>query len=283
MAYVRRGTLKIFNHTQHVTIVATVVIEDVIKAKRLDNRWIVPYNAYLCEKYNCQINVEIGSTIAAIKYMYKYKCKGPDRATIAIEAPVTDVGDGTACRVGIDEVKNYLTGRYIYPPKACWRMLKYPMQWKSYAVIQLTVHLPAINYTLLDPQHPENIQAQRHTMLTRFFRNVCSTCECFDITLLRGPSPQHVGAGWQKCKATDAKWHKMIGRMVSVPRNNSERFYLRMLLCNVPGPTSFEDLRNVDGTFHDTFQAAAQSRGLLETDDEWYHCMEQASQHQMPG
>ncbi|OWZ14708.1 Helitron helicase [Phytophthora megakarya] len=83
----------------------------------LDNRWVVPYNTYLSEKYHCHINTEICSTIAAIKYMYN-----------------------TTHRVDIDEVKSYLTGRYICPPEACWRMLKYPMQWKSHAVIQLTVN-----------------------------------------------------------------------------------------------------------------------------------------------
>src|SRR5439155_7405394 len=38
----------------------------------LDNRWIVPYNPYLCQKYNCHINVEICSSIRSVKYLYKY-------------------------------------------------------------------------------------------------------------------------------------------------------------------------------------------------------------------
>ena len=48
----------------------------------LDNRWIVPYNPYLCQKYDCHINVEICSSICSVKYLYKYVYKGPDRVIV---------------------------------------------------------------------------------------------------------------------------------------------------------------------------------------------------------
>lgn len=38
----------------------------------LDNRWVVPYNPYLLAKFNCHMNVEICSTIKAVKYLYKH-------------------------------------------------------------------------------------------------------------------------------------------------------------------------------------------------------------------
>jgi Helitron helicase-like domain at N-terminus len=41
-----------------------------------DNRWVVPYNPYLLLKYNCHINVEICSSVTAVKYLYKYVYKG---------------------------------------------------------------------------------------------------------------------------------------------------------------------------------------------------------------
>jgi hypothetical protein len=48
-----------------------------VKVKRiqLDNHWVVPYNSYLATKYNCHINVEIYSSITAIKYLFKYVYK----------------------------------------------------------------------------------------------------------------------------------------------------------------------------------------------------------------
>ena len=51
----------------------------------IDNRWIVPYNPYLCQKYDCHINVEICSSIRSVKYLYKYVYKGQDRVIVSIE------------------------------------------------------------------------------------------------------------------------------------------------------------------------------------------------------
>ncbi len=51
----------------------------------VDNQWIVPYNFHLATKYHAHINVEICSFISAVKYLYKYVYKGPDRATAVVE------------------------------------------------------------------------------------------------------------------------------------------------------------------------------------------------------
>jgi hypothetical protein len=51
----------------------------------VDNRWIVPYNLHLATKYHAHINVEICSSISAVKYLYKYVYKGPNRATAVVE------------------------------------------------------------------------------------------------------------------------------------------------------------------------------------------------------
>ena len=50
-----------------------------------DNRWVVPYNKVLCGKFRCHINVEICTSIKAVKYLYKYSYKGPDRASLQKE------------------------------------------------------------------------------------------------------------------------------------------------------------------------------------------------------
>jgi len=53
----------------------------------IDNRWIVPYNPYLSQKYDCHINVEICSSIKSVKYLYKYIYKGEDRVLISLVNP----------------------------------------------------------------------------------------------------------------------------------------------------------------------------------------------------
>jgi hypothetical protein len=90
-----------------------------IKGVELDNRWIVPYNPYLTTKYNCHINVEICSSITAIKYLFKYVYKGHDRATIEIK-----INDQDQAQIN-DEISLYLDARYISASEASWRIFHY--------------------------------------------------------------------------------------------------------------------------------------------------------------
>ena len=54
-----------------------------IRGHQLDNRWVVPYNPYLLAKFNCHMNVEMCSTIQAVKYIYKYIYKDMIRLCIS--------------------------------------------------------------------------------------------------------------------------------------------------------------------------------------------------------
>ncbi|XP_062179629.1 uncharacterized protein LOC133884291 [Phragmites australis] len=56
-----------------------------IRGSELDNRWVVPYNLVLLMRYNCHINVEIFSSIKAVKYLFKYIYKGNDRASFSVD------------------------------------------------------------------------------------------------------------------------------------------------------------------------------------------------------
>ena len=51
----------------------------------MGNEWVVPYNLYLTWKYWAHINMEVCSTIHAIKYIHKYIYKGLDHATMELE------------------------------------------------------------------------------------------------------------------------------------------------------------------------------------------------------
>ena len=46
----------------------------------LDNRWVVPYNPYLCSKYSAR------SSITAVKYLFEYVYKGHDRVMASIQS-----------------------------------------------------------------------------------------------------------------------------------------------------------------------------------------------------
>ena len=47
--------------------------------RQLDSRWVVPHHLWLCQMFDCHINVKICAPIHAVKYVYKYIYKGHDR------------------------------------------------------------------------------------------------------------------------------------------------------------------------------------------------------------
>jgi hypothetical protein len=81
-----------------------------VRGKTLDNGWVVPYNPYLLRRYNCHINVEVCSSIKAVRYLFKYIYKGHDRASIVV--------DEVANNGNIDEIKQYRDSRWVTPPEA---------------------------------------------------------------------------------------------------------------------------------------------------------------------
>ena len=44
----------------------------IVRNKHVDNRDVVPYNAYLSRMFNCHINVEVCAGLRCVKYIHKY-------------------------------------------------------------------------------------------------------------------------------------------------------------------------------------------------------------------
>nr|KAI8748380.1 ATP-dependent DNA helicase PIF1 [Biomphalaria glabrata] len=69
-----------------------------------------------------------------------------------------------------------------------------------------------------------------------------------------------------------------LGRVYTVHPTNAECFYLRMLLHVVKGPTSFTNLKTVEGVVCQTFREACQRRGMLDNDEHWEAALAEAAQ-----
>ena len=84
------------------------VVRNGIILHTVDNSWVVPYNAFLLQKCNAHINIEVCSSISSVKYMYRYVLKGHDKvmATLRAEQPT----DPTAPRI-IDEISEFVDAR----------------------------------------------------------------------------------------------------------------------------------------------------------------------------
>jgi len=243
------------------------------------NRWVVPYNAYLSCKYNCHINVELCSSIKAIKYIYKYIYKGHDRAALSLR----EARDGGQASVQYDEIKAFLDARYVSAPESVWRILEYPMQDKSHSVFRLAVHLPLeqrVTYREgAEQEAVENAQRKPTSLMAWFTLNTESPA-AREFLYIEIPehytfTPQH---RWQERRGPQTQ----IGRIYSVSPADEERFHLRLLLLHVRGARSFEHLRTVERQVHPTFKAAANALGLLRDDREWRRCLEEAVVFALP-
>jgi hypothetical protein len=103
-----------------------------------------------------------------IKYLFKYISKGTDR----IFAQVTRcVGDSSTSAVQwrpcIDEIQNFLDGRFICPHEACWRILKFEIHSREPAVQILSVHLENMKHvTFREGENLESIVNRPDRKLT---------------------------------------------------------------------------------------------------------------------
>ena len=59
--------------------------------------------------------------------------------------------------------------------------------------------------------------------------------------------------------------------------NAGKLYYLRLLLCYIPGLTSFDHLLTVNGEHCLTFKEAAEKHGFLENNQEWDMCLTDAT------
>ncbi|XP_022041580.1 uncharacterized protein LOC110944175 [Helianthus annuus] len=247
-----------------------------IRGKTLDNRWVVPYNPTLLMMFNCHINVEICSSVKSVKYLFKYIYKGHDKQVIQIDPDANDVV--------INEIKRFQDARYVSPPEAMWRIFSFPLSQIYPAVLALQLHLPknhSVTFTNTDIMS-EVIHRERdkNTMLTAFFEK--NRQDPTARQYLYKDFPAHYT--WNK---GDAIWKTRKikprrGRIVSANPAEGERYYLRLLLTHIRGPTSFEHLRTIQGVEHPTFRKAALEKGLIENDNSLSQCLHEAAVFQFP-
>ncbi|GJR71017.1 DNA helicase [Tanacetum coccineum] len=143
--------------------------------------------------------------------------------------------------IQIDEIQNFVDGRYICPYEAFWRIFKFKIHSRQPAVQILSVHL-------------ENMQF--HT-------------DGRQLTYLDFPKHFVWYAGSKTWSPRRRTGQGSIGRLAHVHPSAGELFYLRILLCHQKGCKSFEDIRTVNHKVYPTFRAACEAFGLLGDDKEW--------------
>lgn len=251
----------------------------------VDNRYVVPYSPKLLKMFNCHINVEVVSSIRAVKYLYKYIYKGHDAAIISMQGNASDVTEMIH-----DEISEHIETRYVGPVEACWRILGKSLQEKSHAVIRMPVHLPNQQNITINPGADDvtlqQILEQKNMLLDFFELNIRDSnarkYRYVDLplhyTFVKRKIHGKYTAHWRKRKGG----FKTIGRMYPVNPSETELFHLRLLLLTIKGSTSFEYLRTVNGQVYSSFTETCIVRGLVADDQEWKRAMNEAEVWMMP-
>lgn len=291
----------------------------------VDNSWVVPYNPALLLKFKSHLNCEVVHSVLTVKYIFKYITKGPDRLNIMLRLEEDNQPGGAADRIeavhrdlrqeqqqggalppvpvqaDLDEIQEYLDGRYLSSGEAAWKILSFPIHWNFPSVEMLPIHLPGqqtVFFSDSDRLDPRRVlERVQNTKLTDFF------CLCSeDENVRRFTFPEIVTWYWWKQRAGNvpAHWelrkrsgrarrggdgpaeevvHANVARIPMVPMGRPELHHMRLLLFNVAGPTSFQSLRTgPDGQIHPTFFEACVARGLVPNENLFMDILAEAIQ-----
>ena len=226
----------------------------------------------------------------------RYIHKGDDRIMFRV---VMDgqTGDGNGGDLNDnDEIKRYQDGRYVSSIESVWRLLEYEMRGIWPNVVRLPLHLDGmqvVRYTGDADMHDiAEDDGPKTKLLAWFDANAASAA---GRQLLYHDFPKRFW--WKKERGQPAFWQlrrtetRTIGRIfvfvsqkspkfsnLSAMPGEGERYYLRLCLLHIPGAQSYADLRTVMGQEWPTFRGAAMALGLLENDNEWRLCMQEASE-----
>ncbi|GJX03277.1 DNA helicase [Tanacetum coccineum] len=224
----------------------------------LDNAYIVPYNRQLCLAFHAYINVE--------------------SIMVGVGDPPADTNNGS---IQIDEIQNYIDGRFVCPHEACWRILKYDIHGRQPAVQILSVHLEGMQPVTFRDHQPltliVNDEGKTKTMLTEWLEYNKLNGDGLHLSYIDFTKEFVWYSDTKSWRWRQRRNAGLIGRLANVHPTFGELFFLRMLLCHQKGCKTFDDIRTVNKRLHPTFRAACEALGLLGDDKEWHTELEEVA------
>ncbi|GFR65242.1 ATP-dependent DNA helicase PIF4 [Elysia marginata] len=167
-----------------------------------------------------------------------------------------------------------------------------PITERYLPVVHLQIHLENFQRVYFKENTAQQVAnaAPPATTLTSYF-HLCAT-DAFAQNVLYVDIPKYYT--WDATKQT---WQRRkrgrqvevgvneaaaIGRIYTISPKQGDCFYLRLLLLSIPGPTSFQMLRTVNGTTHESYRDACLALGLLEDDNIHRQTLQEACISQSP-
>ena len=291
--------------------------ESELAYRKVTSNWIAAYNPILTLIFDAHLNVEISTTMASVKYLYKYVFKGHDKSTLSFQHSSNGLGSSAAPESaaamrregghsggqeqgrasaaqgsesqnqGVDETIAFTDARYISASEAYWRLFEFPIQGQGPSVQLLSFHLEGQQLVYFDANNPDSlrnaIDNPKPTMLLAWFE--LNRADPHARQLMYHEIPKHYrwdqsSRSWvRRVRRTNA-----IGRVSAASPTLQERYCLRMLLHHPSskGATSHADIRTINGTLHGTYRGACLDLGLLDDDLEWDRALAEAADDTMP-
>lgn len=164
-------------------------------------------------------------------------------------------------------------GRYLGAAEAAWRLYEFLVHGNTPAVVALVVHPPNHHIVASDADAGPVSIANKAEFST-------TTLLAFFEYYKRPPdTPKYVYHELPRHFVLKKRaWHPrqttafQIGRVHPVSPFQGEVYYIRCLLTVAPVPSSFEDLRTVNGVLQPSFEGTCYVRGIIGRGMEWIDC-----------
>ena len=122
----------------------------------------------LVAKFDAHINVEAVGSVGAIKYLFKYITKGPDKIMVSKEMTGRE-------RPELDEITQHINASWFGDTNSLWRLFEFRLNEMSPAVQMLAIHLPDEQLVYFENQVQDEeelrqiMESRQRTSLTAFF------------------------------------------------------------------------------------------------------------------
>ncbi|KAE9524405.1 hypothetical protein AGLY_015126, partial [Aphis glycines] len=226
-----------------------VKVNDKYKKVYIDNQWIVPYCPLISKIMNAHINVELCSSVVAVKYILKYIHKGSDQAMFSIENKNNNV------------IEEYQSGRYINSNELIWQIFGFKIHDRYPNVQHLHVHLKNGQRVYFSNDNVEKkVEKPSETILTTFF-SICKTDD-FAKTLLYNDIPKYFT--WDNSQ-------KKFNRRKQGIRYSPEIFQSDTL-------GRMYTIHPINDITYKSYREACQQLGLLKDDKHWDDALAEANE-----